>query len=233
MKDLRDTYVHRGDGERLGQRVRGVLMVAGIGVAGLLAARNWAPPTAEASPSGGVAGPFAHRVEVAQLRHQIEEASGQLKVATAHLDRWSRIFAYAREYGITADLAAAIHDVAVEEKIDPELAFPLIRLESRFDERATSSAGAIGLAQVMLGTARGFDKTMTAERLYDRETNLRIGFRYLRQLIRWQRGDVQMALLAYNRGPAAVETARELALDPSNGYESVILRGYRGRGIVD
>lgn len=232
MQDLRDTYVHRGDGERLRQRVRGVLMIAGIGAAGILAARNWAPPAAEASPTRE-SGPFAHRVEVAQLRQQIEEATGQLKVATAHLDRWSRIFGYAREYGIAADLAAAIHDVAVEEKIDPELAFPLVRLESRFDEKATSSAGAIGLTQVMLPTARGFDKTMTAERLYDRETNLRIGFRYLRQLIRWQRGDVQMALLAYNRGPAAVETARELALDPSNGYERVVLKGYRGRGILD
>jgi soluble lytic murein transglycosylase-like protein len=230
MHDLKNTYVHRGDVERYRRRVRGVVMISGIVAAGLMAARNWEPTSAEASPTTG---PFAERVEIERLRREIEEARGELRLATAHLDRWSRIFGYAKEYRISSDLSAAIFDAAINEKIDPELAFPLVRLESRFDERATSPVGAIGLTQLMLPTARGFDKTLTTEQLYDRETNLRIGFRYLRQLIKWQRGDVQMALIAYNRGPSAVEIAKDLDLDPSNGYDRILLKGYRGRGTLD
>ena len=44
---------------------------------------------------------------------------------------------------------------------------------------------------------------------------------------------MQMALLVYNRGPAAVGISKELGLDPSNGYDRILLKGYRGRGVID
>ncbi len=215
---------------RLKRRVRGTIIVAGVLVAGTLAARNWSP--AEAGEAA-VRPSLAERAEVERLREQIETARGELRMATAHLERWNRIFAYSQEYRIASDLAASIYDAAINERIDPELAFPLVRLESRFDERARSPVGAIGLTQLMLATAREFDKNLTTEQLYDRETNLRVGFRYLRKLIKWQRGNVQMALIAYNRGPSAVIAAKELDLDPSNGYDRIVLKGYRGRGVLD
>ena len=231
MKDLRGTYVHRGDVERRRRRLKSgalaVLLLAGT----LVAAQSWRPVQADAADLGKVEP--SEEVEVAILQRQVEAARGELRIATAHLERWNRIFEYARRYRIASDLSAAIYDAAVNERIDPDLAFPLVRLESRFDERATSSVGASGLTQLMLPTARKFDRSLTREGLYDRETNLRYGFRYLRELIKWQRGDVQMALLAYNRGPAAVIAAKELDLDASNGYDRVVLRGYRGRGILD
>jgi soluble lytic murein transglycosylase-like protein len=230
MKDLRGTYVHRGDVERRRRRVRGALMAVLLLSATVLAARSWKPVEADAADL--VTQP-SDEVEVASLKRQVEEARGELRIATAHLERWNRVFEYARRYKIASDLAAAIYDAAVNERIDPDLAFPLVRLESRFDERATSSVGASGLTQLMLGTARKFDRDLTREELYDRETNLRYGFRYLRELIKWQKGDVQMALLAYNRGPAAVIAAKELDLDASNGYDRIVLRGYRGRGVLD
>lgn len=93
--------------------------------------------------------------------------------------------------------------------------------------------GAIGLTQLMLSTAKFYDPSLTREKLYERNTNLHIGFRYLRDLIKEQRGDIQMALLAYNRGPAAVQVAKELDLDASNGYDRIVLKGYRGKGILD
>lgn len=231
MKDLTGTYVHRGDVERRMRRFRGTLMVMGLAAVVVAAARSWVPGEASATPVR-VATVSANG-EVSRLHREVEEARGELRIATAHLERWNRIFAYAKEYRIASDLAAAIYDAAIMERIDPELAFPLVRLESEFNERATSPVGATGLTQLMLGTAREYDRNLTRERLYDRDTNLRIGFRYLRGLIRWQRGDVQMALLAYNRGPAAVITAKELDLDASNGYDRVLLRGYRGRGVLD
>lgn len=230
MDELNTTPAPGYNGSRLKRRVRGTIMVAGVLAAGTLAARNWSPPEAGASPVGHT---LAERAEVERLREQIESARGELRVATAHLERWNRIFGYSKEYRIPSDLAASIYDAATNERIDPELAFPLVRLESRFDERARSPVGAIGLTQLMLGTAREFDKSLTVEKLYDRETNLRIGFRYLRKLIKWQRGDVHMALIAYNRGPSAVIAAKELDLDPSNGYERIVLKGYRGRGVLD
>ena len=68
---------------------------------------------------------------------------------------------------------------------------------------------------------------------YDRDLNLTIGFRHLRSLIKTYRGDVQLALLAYNRGGVAVELDRELGLDPSNGYDRIVLKGYKGKGVLD
>ena len=85
----------------------------------------------------------------------------------------------------------------------------------------------------MLPTARFFQKDITKDQLYNRDTNLRIGFRYLRTLVREYKGNVQLALLVYNRGPVAVEASREQGLDPSNGYERVVMKGYKGRGVID
>ena len=67
----------------------------------------------------------------------------------------------------------------------------------------------------------------------DPATNLRIGFRYLRTLIREQRGDLKLALLVYNRGPVAVAQDLARGVDPTNGYERVVMRGLRGRGVLD
>lgn len=230
MKDLSKSYVHRGDAERRKRRVRGAIMLAGVLTAGTTAARNWEPAVATATP---IAANTANMAEVQRLRSQIERARGDLRLASAQLERWNRIFHYSHKFKIPADMAGAVYDAAILERIDPELAFPLVKLESGFIERARSEVGAIGLTQLMLGTAKYYDATLTRERLYDRNTNLRIGFRYLRDLIKEQRGDIQMALLAYNRGPAAVEVAKELDLDASNGYDRIVLRGYRGKGILD
>jgi soluble lytic murein transglycosylase-like protein len=230
MKDLSGTYVHRGDRERRNRRIRGALMLAGVLAAGSLAARNWEPATADAEP---LQRSLVERAEIQRLQEQVENARGELRVATASLERWNRVFQYSRRYKIPADLAAAVYDAARDEHIDPDLAFPLVRLESEFNEHAISSAGALGLTQLMLPTARAYQAELSRETLFDRDVNLHIGFRYLRDLIRQQRGDISMALIAYNRGPAALEIARELDLDPSNGYDRIVLRGYRGRGVID
>ena len=119
------------------------------------------------------------------------------------------------------------------ERIDPALAFPLVRLESQFKQTALSPVGAVGLTQLMLPTARGYVPGVTREDLYDRDLNLTIGFRHLRGLIKQYRGSVPLALLVYNRGGVAVELDRELGIDPSNGYDRIVLKGYKGKGILD
>lgn len=144
-----------------------------------------------------------------------------------------QIARYARLYRIDPQLALLVYRSAVEQRIDPELAFRLVRLESEFVPSAVSAAGAIGLTQLMLGTARYFQPGITEDDLLDPRTNLRIGFAYLRELIGEFNGDLRLALLTYNRGPVAVYAAINSGLNPDNGYERILLRGYAGRGVID
>lgn len=199
---------------------------------GLLAGSRKAP-VEEARAASHSGFDFAITADSRRLRDQLGEAQGELEIARNQLARATKIIDFSSKYDIPADLAGAIHDIAMAEGIEPDLGFRLVKLESDFNERATSPVGAIGLTQVMPATARYFVKNATREKLYDRDTNLRVGFRYLRSLIREYNGDLKIALLVYNRGPVAVEAALDMGLDPANGYDRIVMKGYRGRGTVD
>ncbi len=133
---------------------------------------------------------------------------------------------YSARFNVSNDLAGLIYDVAAQEGIDPELGFRVVYAESRFNPRAVSSAGALGLAQLMPETARIFNPDLDREDLFDSEINLRIGFRYLRTMLDRYDGDLSLALLAYNRGPARLQALLEGGLDPRNGYATSALEGY-------
>src|SRR3989454_1519547 len=90
---------------------------------------------------------------------------------------------YSTNYHIAADLSAAIYDIALAEGVDPALAFRLVKTESNFTAKAKSKVGAIGYTQVLPSTARLYEPGLTMQQLYDRHTNLRLGFRYLRDLL--------------------------------------------------
>ena len=165
--------------------------------------------------------------ELRALRQELDAKQGELEVARLQLDRANAVIAYSTEYKITADLAAAIYDVALSEQLNPGLAFPLVKIESNFTVRAKSKVGALGLTQVLPSTARLYEPGLTNEQLYDRETNLRLGFRYLRDLLERYDGNLERALLAYNRGPARVEELLAAGRDPRNGYSADVLKRYR------
>ncbi|MBW3629346.1 MAG: transglycosylase SLT domain-containing protein [Gemmatimonadetes bacterium] len=145
---------------------------------------------------------------------------------------------YAQRYGISRDLAHRIISVARAEGIDPELAFRLVRVESRFVTRAHGPSGSLGLTQLMPSTARSIDRTVNTEaEILDPQTNLRLGFRYLRSMIDKYKGDVRLGILAYNRGPVAVDRAIRSGRDPENGYSHLVFgtksqNPYRGRGVA-
>lgn len=164
---------------------------------------------------------------------QLAAMQGQLDLTKAQLDRATEIMNYSTEYKIPADLSASIHDIAIAERIEPELAFRLVKVESDFNERATSPVGAIGLTQIMPATARFFMPDTPSERLYERETNLRVGLGYLHSLVQENKGDLHRALLIYNRGEIAVGQAVEQGVNPSNGFDWVVIKGYKGHGIID
>ncbi|HSL72231.1 MAG TPA: lytic transglycosylase domain-containing protein [Longimicrobiales bacterium] len=128
-------------------------------------------------------------------------------------------------YGIGRELAEDIYDIAIENGIDPAIAFGLVKTESTFNPRAISHVGARGLTQVMPRTARWLMPGTRADDLYDRRTNLRLGFKYLNQLVDKYRGDVKLALTAYNRGPGTVDRVLKRGGDPDNGYAGKVLGG--------
>lgn len=229
MRNLRGTYVHRGDAKRRLDRIRRSALLLAICGAAVVLYQSRKPQDANAQPSA-----FSFSLRGASdLNDQLAEASGDLALAQAQIDRMNKVFRFSSHYGIGADLAQSIHDIALAEGIAPELAFRLVSIESEFNERAVSPVGAVGLTQLMLPTAKYFQKDVTREQLYKREVNLRIGFRYLRSLIREQDGDVRLALLIYNRGPVAVNAARAKGIDPGNGYDRMVMKGYLGNGIVE
>jgi soluble lytic murein transglycosylase-like protein len=233
MRNLRGTYVHRGDAARRRRRFKQSLVAAGsIALTVIvLASRKTTPANAEPAVTGS--GSFFSIGDSRKLRHELESTQGELTLVRAQFERADKIIQFSTRYSITAGMAGSVFDASVREGIDPELAFRLVRLESDFNEHAVSKVGAIGLAQVMPSTARLLDKSVTREQLFNGNTNLRVGFKYLRDLLRMYRGNVHLALLAYNRGEDAVSRDVKAGVNPGNGYDHFVMRDYKGKGTID
>lgn len=185
--------------------------------AAMLTGLSAAPP---APPNGSAAAE-----QVAALRTELEDTRGKLTLAEVRIERLTAVAKYSGLYKVPADLATAIYDIALAEGIHPSLGFQLIKVESGFKAGARSDKGAIGYAQVRLKTARGYDPSLTERDLHDRDTNLRIGFRFLKDMLAQFDQDLHMALLAYNRGPSRVVELMTKGEDPSNGYSQSVLKG--------
>jgi soluble lytic murein transglycosylase len=119
-----------------------------------------------------------------------------------------------------------------------------MREESALDPRAVSPAGAIGLTQLMLPTAQEVARRLRLGRvgradLTGASLNIRLGSRYLGDLIRRFDGSVALALAAYNAGGGAVsrwleqrrgleidEFVEEIPVEETRGYVKRVLRSY-------
>ena len=165
--------------------------------------------------------------QVVELRQELDDARGRLAVAEQQVNRMQSIARYSTLYKVPSDLAGDIYDIALAEGIHPAVAFQLVKVESGFKAGARSEKNAIGYTQLRLPTARFYDSTLTVERLHDRETNLRIGFRFLKDLLKQFDHDLHLALLAYNRGPTRVTEMIARGEDPRNGYSDVVLKGVK------
>ena len=125
---------------------------------------------------------------------------------------------------------ALIEQQAQAFELDPPLLFALVAAESGGNPEAVSSAGAIGLCQLMPATAAEEAGRLkidgyAPERLTEPALNVRLGASYLRrQLVRFE-GDTVFALAAYNAGGTNVRRWQRRAPDVSS-KEAVQREGF-------
>lgn len=101
---------------------------------------------------------------------------------------------------LTGDIASLAREAAARHGVDPDLFERLVSAESGGNPRAVSSAGAMGLAQLMPATAQA----LGVQDPFDPVQNLDGGARYLRSMLD-RFGDPRLAVAAYNAGPGAVQ----------------------------
>ncbi len=104
--------------------------------------------------------------------------------------------------------SSSVSRYAPEAGISEYLTYALIRAESTFSPSVISSAGAVGLMQLMPATARdtarGLGETITTARLQRPDLNVRLGTRYLKQMLARFNGNRVCAVTAYNAGASPV-----------------------------
>ena len=113
---------------------------------------------------------------------------------------------------------------AREYHLDPALVRAVIQVESAWNPGAVSRAGAMGLMQLMPGTARRYG----AGHPFWIHQNIRAGTAYLADLVALFHGDLRLVMAAYNAGEKQV-LARQLGYTNRDvyGYVSQVAKEYR------
>ncbi len=99
------------------------------------------------------------------------------------------------------EIRGLIDETARKHGVDPKLVHSVIRAESNYEQKAISPKGALGLMQLIPATARRYG----VENPFDASQNIDGGVRYLKSLTERFRGNLPLALAAYNAGEGAVE----------------------------
>jgi soluble lytic murein transglycosylase-like protein len=172
-----------------------ILLLAGLALAHVSGVSPEPEPAPEpivvvaAAPAG--ASPHAERREAHQWGLWVEAVKDETLIRDAEL---------------AETVALAIEDAASEFDVNPWMLASLIRIESSGRPEVVSHAGAIGLTQILPGTAEEItDKLQLAEYdLTDPYTNVRMGAFYVAGLLERFDGDESVALAAYNYGPTTI-----------------------------
>ena len=121
-------------------------------------------------------------------------------------------------------LTQTITQTSLRHHLDPALVQAVIKAESAFDPGAVSPKGAVGLMQLMPETA----SSLNVSNPYDPEQNISGGVRHLRYLLDRFRGDVRLAVAAYNAGEhRIVNGSRIPPISETREYVRRVLRFYK------
>jgi soluble lytic murein transglycosylase len=157
--------------------------------------------------------PPRHRVSRATWRARrglSSETRQVLARASAALGDHGLAIRFDGGFGLTGPRPRAYEDLveaaAERHGIEPELLFAVMRVESVYNPRIISYAGAIGLAQIMPRTGRLIAQSLgrddfTIDQLLEPEVNLEFAAWYLSSLIERFDGRVPLAVASYNGGP--------------------------------
>jgi len=148
-------------------------------------------------------------VNAADSVHKQRNEDGTVTFSDAPLNKDGQRIAYAGNYGrpqATAScrgqtsLDAEFQRASVISGLDIELLTAVARIESCFDPKAQSTAGAQGVMQLMPATAA----ELGVFNSFDPAANIEGGARYLSKMLAIHKGDIKLALASYNAGPGAV-----------------------------
>jgi soluble lytic murein transglycosylase len=162
----------------------------------------------------------------------------QLEVAAVVAHRWGwydrAIFASAKanhrddlELRFPLLYKEAVYANAAQSNLDPAWVYGVIRQESAFAPEARSSAGALGLMQLMPATGRKVAKGIKVRlkntgQILDTDKNIRLGTAYLREVLDENNGHQALATASYNAGPHRVRQWLPAATLPADIWVETI-----------
>jgi len=125
-----------------------------------------------------------------------------------NIDRTPRTNGNPPDMWTQMELGSIVNRYAAAAGVPTALARAVVRVESDWDQSMTGLAGEIGLMQIMPETAREMGFAESEDDLYEPETNIRWGVRYLAEAWRLAEGDVCQTVLKYNAGHQATKMTR-------------------------
>ncbi len=177
--------------------------------------------------------PSEYLVYLAYLNHQSRAHLAVARIYSVLSDRGHNgLFSlFGEQVMFPKTYFATVQSEAKSQNVDETVPISIIKQESAFESDAVSSANAYGLMQIIIPTARDLDPTITVPGLLEPERNIKLGVKYIGQMLKRFDGSLAWAAAAYNAGPH--NAARWLktvppGLPPEEYIELITYRETRG-----